>query len=160
MVHPPSRRFNSGVMLALTLCLWSLSSRALDACRVLGWDVAFSIVSPAGAVVERSSTNDGPHRSTCGYRSSDGKFLLVVISDDSDAYDNDLRSPPKEKATGTPIPDLGDRALLWDSSDGVQAIATAGHKFVRVALLKQSPSESAAAQKTVTELVCQALAAD
>jgi TonB family protein len=154
----PSVKFS--VILAVALCLSSLESKALDACSMLSRVEVFAALSPTNGVTESHSTDDTPHLSTCGYESSNGVLLVVIISNDLTAYDNAQRKPPQEKMTETPVQGLGERALLWDSKSGVQVMAAAGQKFVRVALMKQPQTDPAAARKIVIRLVREALTAD
>ena len=150
------------MLLVVALCLAVPRSKGLDACSVLRPSEIYAALSATTnlTVTEGHSAEDTAHLSTCGYKSSGGAFLVVVISDDPAAYDNALRSRPEGAVAEIPIEGLGNRALLWDSENGAQAMAAVGQKFARVALMKQRGTDAAAAQKMVVALIRKALDAD
>ncbi len=161
LIGHQSSRPGVAIILVVALCIAVPRSKGLDACSVLRPSEIYAVLKPTNnvTVTEGHSAEDTAHLSSCGYKSSGGAFLVVVISDDPAAFDNALRSRPAEVAE-IPIEDLGNRALLWDSESGAQAMAAVGQKFARVALMKQPGSDPAAAQKIVVALMRKALDAD
>lgn len=153
-------RLRLAVILAVALCLAVPRSEALDACSVLSIEEVSSALNAGVEVSEAHLAEDTVHLSACGYTSSAGGFLIVVLSDDPKAYDNAQRSRPQGKIVETPIEGLGSRAVVWNLEDGVQAMAAVDQRFVRVALMKQPRTDPATAQKVVVSFVREALNAD